>query len=140
MKKKHLLGLLMILIVGTVGLTACSSSSGSGGNAGYSQNSVTLSSDEQTVYNAVKNSLSSFKDPGSVKVVSVSTEVLIGGRYLKISAKNSLGGSVTSMYQVSGRSLRGPITDYNSYEVDSSISVSKINSKLSDYQSSMGWK
>jgi len=124
------------LFFGCIFLTGCGESGGNGGNQ---QQSVTLSSDEQAVYNAVKNSLSSFKNPGSVTVVSVSDEVLIGGRYLKISAQNGFGGYSTEMYQVSGIGLRGPITDYNSYSVDSSISVSKINQKLNEYKASMGW-
>lgn len=125
------------LFFGCISLTGCGKS---GGNGRYPEQSVTLSSDEQAVYNAVKNSLSSFKNPGSVSVVSVSDKVFIGGRYLKISAQNGFGGYTTQMFQVSGSGLIGPITDYNSYRVDSSISVSKINQKLNEYKTSMGWK
>ena len=142
MKKRFFLGAFAAFLF-LMPLTACGGSSSSGnGNNGNNvvQNEIVLSSDEQTVYNAVKNSLSAFKNPGSVTVISVSTEVLIGGRYLKISAQNGFGGTTVSMYQVSGSSLRGPIDDYSSYKADSSISVSNINQKLNEYKVSMGWK
>lgn len=123
-------------------LASCGSNSKSGDNTNVNNNeeSVTLSNDEEKVYNAVAGALTAFKDPGSVIVIDVDKKPLIGDRYLKISAKNSYGGRVTNIYQVTNSgSLRGPVTDYNNFSSDLSISVDKINKKLATYKTSMGW-
>lgn len=99
---------------------------------------ITLSEDETRVYNAVKNTLSAFKNPGSVIVVAVSEKPYIGYNYVKISAQNSFGGYSTSIYQVSGNGLR-EVEDDITFHTDYNISVSNINAKLNEYKKTMGW-
>jgi len=82
--KKIVVGLLSICLLGATPLvlTSCT-----GDNT--VQNQVTLSNDENSVYNSIVGSISSFKEPGSVTLTWVSVKPLLGGRYVKISAKNS---------------------------------------------------
>lgn len=131
--KKIVVGLLSICLLGATPLvlTSCT------GGDNTVQNQVTLSNDESSVYNSIVGSISSFKDPGSVTLTWVSVKPLLGGRYVKISAKNSFGGYVTNCFQCSGYSLRS--VDDVVGSSDSSISVSKINQKLNQYKSSMGY-
>lgn len=129
------LGLSFMLLssCGFYGLTSCNSDSGSERN-----DTIILSNDETIVFNAIRNSLSMFKDPSSVTLRYVSTENLIGGRYVIIAAKNSFGAYVDNTFQIVGStSLKS--ASPNSFNVDPSISVSKINTRLKEYINSLGW-
>lgn len=123
-----------LLVAAPISLSACTPDNEKGG--GQTQ-TITLSTDENSVYNSIVGSITSFKDPGSVILTWVSEKPLIGGRYVRINAKNSFGGYVVGSYQCSGYSLRSCDSVVGSS--DSSISVSKINQKLNQYKSSMGY-
>lgn len=133
--KKFLVGFFMLSLfaIAPISLTSCTSDN----NGGENENYVTLTSDEQSVYNSIVGSLESFKDPSSVILTWVSEEPLIGGRYVKINAKNSLGGYVVGSYQCNGYSLRS--VDRVVGDSDYSINISNINHKLNEYKASMGW-
>lgn len=113
-----------------------------GGCSNNSEN-IKLSTTETFVYNAIVYELTSFKDPVSVTVISVGSGKYLNdneiteGTFVKISAKNSLGGNVTSLYRVSYFGLNDDKCYL--YEIDSSISVSKINEKLKKYKETKGW-
>lgn len=121
-----------ISLFGTLSLTGCTSDDGA--------TQVTLSSEEQTIYNCIVGSIRSFKDPSSVSLVSAYEKALIG-RYVRVSGTNSFGGTVTTVFNAYGGSLHSvddPSVIYN-YSIDYSISVSNINTKLGAYKSSQGW-
>ena len=98
---------------------------------------VVLTNVEKQVYNAVKNSLTKFKNPSSVTVISVGEEEYIG-RYIKISAQNGFGGYSTAIYLVLGSSINST-ENVSSFTVDYTVDVSKINLKLQEYKKSQGW-
>ncbi len=137
MKKILLVFTILFMCTCFLLLNSCGNSSGSSSDQ-YTEVSAIdlLSSEELEVYNSIKNSLTSFKNPSSVSVRSVSEEPLIGGRYVTIAAENGFGGTSVSVYQCNG-GLRS--ADGYTFTPDSSISVSKINNALNEYKKSMGW-
>jgi len=138
MKKTFSFFTLIFLFCAFLTITACKSNNT---NEQETQKSAiyTLSSDEKIVYNSVKGSISAFKDPSSVRVVTVYEKAFIG-RYIRISAKNSFGGTVTNIYFINGHSLESTTdVDIYSYDIDPEISVSKINAALDEYKEQKGW-
>lgn len=140
MKKSFILSMLSIGMIFSGGLLAsCGESKSSGTTNNTQSNEIILNSVEQEVFDSIKVSLSAFKNPSSVTVVKVSTENVIGGRYVWISAQNSLGGYSTSVYQANRGGLSGPKDISSDYSQDPDVSVSKINLKLKEYKASVGW-
>lgn len=133
----------MICVFGGISLVACGEKD-SNSTSQQAQNEIVLSSDENSIYRSICGSLSAFKNPSSVTLLWASDPVVIGGRYVRISAQNSFGGNTTSVYQANGGGLKGPIdsdeiSSILSHPSASDISISKINQKLKTYKESMGW-
>lgn len=110
-----------------------------------------LSGGEITIYNAITMSLSNFKDPSSVRLISVKegyegpSDSQRGPYYfLTISATNSFGGTVQEVYtvkkDVSYQRLSNGDSAWESVASTAyEIRVSSINSCLSSYCKSNGW-
>ena len=140
MKKTIVLGVLSLGLLFSGGLlVSCGNSNSTTNNQTTQSNEITLTAVEQEVFNSIKISLSAFKNPSSVTVVKVSTENVIGGRYVWISAQNSLGGYTTSVYQANPSGLSGPKDISSDYSSDPEVSISRINLKLKEYKESVGW-
>jgi hypothetical protein len=133
-RKFSVLITLLICLFTLIGLTSCGNSSSTDNTP--TQPEIILSEAESEVYNSIIKSLYSFKNPGSVTVVAVGDENFIGGRYVKISAQNGFGGYSTSIYQANPSGLR-EAEDATLY-VDSSVNISNINKKLTEYKQSQG--
>lgn len=106
-----------------------------------------LTEDEERLLKYLKNSIDSFKNPASVRVVEVyaydeDEDVF----YVDISAENSLGGNTLELYEVSKNDIHESMTSRSMFEHITiapgdpcSCDVSTINNLLKEYYLEMGW-
>ena len=122
----------------SVGATFCLTSCGDNSSSKNNSESQykTLTNAEQEVYRVVCNKLDDFVNPESVKVTKVSKTMVIGGRYLEITAKNSYGYSVSETYQIMGSTLKSADFDISH---DEEINVSNINFNLNIFKREVGY-
>ena len=125
---------------------------------GETRGNALLNSEEQIIYSSIKTSLTYFGDPGAVRLIDVKKGTPAGEGsyemyYLKMSAKNAYGSSVTAYYTIrtaesytiSGLGKNQTLQESSSYGFDYvasrcyGIGVDKINSCLATYVQSMGW-
>ena len=135
-RKFSIIMTMLICLMLLFGLTACGDTSDSNNDYNQQTPQIVLSEAEQEVYNSIVKSLYAFKNPASVTVLAVSGEMLIGGRYVKISAQNGFGGYSTSVYQANYSGLKE--SDYTDWSSDYEINVANINKKLAEYKQSQG--
>lgn len=104
-----------------------------------------LNETETKVFSAIKAKLSSFKSPASVRVIDVrkgkcgADDTEKNTLFVRISANNSFGGTVTDDYVVKYGSLTDAGSAWYSVAGTADASASKINAALQEYYASQGW-
>ena len=130
-------------------------------NCGYTENrrvnlvdttsqssETTFTKDEQKLIQYLLNSLDSFKNPSSVRVIEVYTYDKEDDEfYVELSAENSMGGTTKDLYQVrkyeifksmsSVESIKRMPFAFGDY---CSCNVATVNNQLKEYCNKMGWE
>lgn len=107
-KKIGVLITLFVCLLSLIGLVSCGGSSEGNTNSSNNNNSsTTLSSEEKALVDVLKyNVMPAHKDPGSVTVTSIIKSYYSGSIVLaNISAKNSLGGMVSTQYYIVAKNV-----------------------------------
>ena len=106
-----------------------------------------LTDDEERLLKYLKNSIDSFKNPASVRIIEVYTydeeDDLF---YVEISAENSLGGTTKELYQVEKYDIYESMSSAESIERmpfafgrSCSCDEATLNDLLKEYYEEMGW-
>lgn len=110
-------------------------------------NSTSLTEDEERFIMYFKNSISTFKKPSSIRIVEVfSYDKDDDVFYAEISAENSLGGNTLELYEVGKYEIYKSMSSRDTFEYITiapgdpcSCNISALNNALKEYYAEMGW-